>query len=77
MPELPEVETVRIVLARDLIGKKIKTVAVTNGRAVRRHKSAKDFRTLLEGHSIKSVQRLGKNLIVGLESGNHLVIHLG
>jgi formamidopyrimidine-DNA glycosylase len=77
MPELPEVETVRVMLARDLIGKKIKTVAVTNGRAVRRHKSAKDFRTLLEGHSIKSVQRLGKNLILGLESGNHLVIHLG
>jgi formamidopyrimidine-DNA glycosylase len=77
MPELPEVETVRLTLARELIGKKIKSVVVTNGRAVRRHKSAKDFRTLLEGHSIKSVQRLGKNLIVGLESGNHLVIHLG
>jgi formamidopyrimidine-DNA glycosylase len=77
MPELPEVETVRVILARDLIGKKIKSVAVTNGRAVRRHKSAKDFRTLLEGHSIKMVQRLGKNLILGLESGNHLVIHLG
>jgi formamidopyrimidine-DNA glycosylase len=77
MPELPEVETVRASLARDLVGKKIKTVTVTNGRAVRRHKSAKDFRTLLEGHSIKSVERLGKNLIVGLESGNHLVIHLG
>jgi formamidopyrimidine-DNA glycosylase len=77
MPELPEVETVRIVLARELLGKKVKTVAVTNGRAVRRHKSAKDFRVLLEGHTIKSVQRLGKNLILGLESGNHLVIHLG
>jgi formamidopyrimidine-DNA glycosylase len=77
MPELPEVETVRIVLARDLIGKKIKTVSVTNGRAVRRHKSAKDFRTLLEGRTIKSAQRLGKNLILGLDGGNHLVIHLG
>jgi len=77
MPELPEVETVRVILARDLVGKKIKAVAVTNGRAVRRHKSAKDFRTLLEGHTVKVVQRLGKNLILGLESGNHLVIHLG
>ena len=55
MPELPEVETVRASLARDLIGKKIKTVSVTNGRVVRRHKTAKDFRALLEGHSIKSV----------------------
>jgi len=77
MPELPEVETVRASLARDLIGKKIKAVTVTNGRAVRRHKTAKDFRVLLEGHSIKSAQRLGKNLIFGLDNGNHLVIHLG
>ncbi|MHB1087446.1 MAG: bifunctional DNA-formamidopyrimidine glycosylase/DNA-(apurinic or apyrimidinic site) lyase [Acidimicrobiales bacterium] len=77
MPELPEVETVRASLARDMIGRKIKSVTVTNGRVVRRHKSAKDFRALLEGHSIKAVQRLGKYLIVELDNANHLVIHLG
>ena len=77
MPELPEVETVRASLARDLIGRKIKTVAVSNGRVVRRHKTAKDFRTLLEGHSIKSAQRLGKNLVFALDNGSHLVVHLG
>jgi formamidopyrimidine-DNA glycosylase len=77
MPELPEVETVRASLARDLIGKKIKTVAVSNGRAVRRHKTAKDFRAMVEGHTIKSVQRLGKNLVLGLDNSTHLVIHLG
>ncbi len=77
MPELPEVETVRASLARDLVGKKIKAVAVTNGRAVRRHKSAKDFRALVEGRSVKSVGRLGKNLVIGLDNGSHLVIHLG
>jgi formamidopyrimidine-DNA glycosylase len=77
MPELAEVETVRASLARDLVGKKIKSVSVTNGRAVRRHKSAKDFRAMVEGHSIKSVQRLGKNLVVGLDNATHLVIHLG
>ena len=77
MPELPEVETVRASLARDVIGKKIKAVSVSNGRLVRRHKTAKDFRSMLEGHSIKSAQRLGKNLVFGLENGTHLVIHLG
>ena len=77
MPELPEVETVRASLARDLIGKKIKAAAVTNGRVVRRHKTAKDFRALVEGHTIKSAQRLGKYLIFGLDNGSHLVIHLG
>jgi formamidopyrimidine-DNA glycosylase len=77
MPELPEVETVRASLARDLVGKKIKSAAVNNGRVVRRHKSVKEFRALVEGHSLRSVERLGKNLVVGLDGGNHLVIHLG
>jgi formamidopyrimidine-DNA glycosylase len=31
----------------------------------------------IEGHTIKSAQRLGKNLIFGLENGTHLVVHLG
>lgn len=77
MPELAEVETVRVSLSRDLIGKKIKSASVTNGRAVRRHKTAKDFRAMVEGHAIKSVQRLGKNLVLGLDNSTHLVIHLG
>jgi len=77
VPELPEVETVRASLARDLIGKKIKTVTVNNGRLVRRHASAKDFRALLEGRTIKSVERLGKNLVIELDNGDHLIVHLG
>jgi formamidopyrimidine-DNA glycosylase len=77
MPELAEVETVRTSLARDLIGKRVKSASVTNGRAVRRHKTAKDFRAMVEGHAIKSVERLGKNLVIGLDNGTHLVIHLG
>ncbi|MHB2027753.1 MAG: bifunctional DNA-formamidopyrimidine glycosylase/DNA-(apurinic or apyrimidinic site) lyase [Acidimicrobiales bacterium] len=77
MPELAEVETVRASLARDLIGKRVKAVSVTNGRVVRRHKTAKEFRALVEGHSIRSVERLGKNLVLGLDNHSHLVIHLG
>lgn len=77
MPELPEVETVRLSLSRDLIGKKMKTALVTNGRVVRRHKTARDFRAMVEGHSIRSLERLGKNLIIGLDNSTHLIIHLG
>ncbi len=77
MPELPEVETVRASLARDLIGKKIKSAMVTNGRVVRRHKSAKDFRALIEGRTVKSAERLGKYLVFALDNGHHLVVHLG
>jgi formamidopyrimidine-DNA glycosylase len=77
VPELPEVETVRSSLNRDVVGKKIKSAAVTNGRAVRRHRSAKDFRDKVEGRTIKSVGRLGKYLIFALDDGGRLVIHLG
>lgn len=77
MPELPEVETVRANLAREMIGKKIKLVTVTNGRIVRRHKTVKDFRALVEGRTIRSFARLGKNLVVGLDNQSHLVVHLG
>ena len=44
---------------------------------MRRHPSAKHFRALLEGHTIKSVGRLGKYLLLTLDSGDTLVVHLG
>ena len=77
MPELPEVETLRQDLSREVPGKKIKSVSVANGRSVRRHPSAKHFRTPLEGRTIKSVGRLGKYLLMTLDSGDTLVVHLG
>ena len=52
-------------------GKKIKSVAVANGRSVRRHASAKHFRAPLEGRSIKSVGRLGKYLLMTPRQRRH------
>jgi len=77
VPELPEVETLRQDLSKEVVAKKIKAVAVTNGRSVRRHPSAKQFRALLEGRTIKSVGRLGKYLLCTLDNKDTLVIHLG
>jgi formamidopyrimidine-DNA glycosylase len=77
MPELPEVETLRQDLAKEVTGRRIKAVSVANGRSVRRHPSAKHFRALLEGRTIKGVSRLGKYLLLALDSGNTLVVHLG
>ncbi len=77
MPELPEVETLRQDLSREVVGKKIKAVAVANGRSVRRHPSAKHFRALLEGRTIKTVGRLGKYLLLTMDNGDTLVVHLG
>ena len=77
MPELPEVETIRRDLQGEVVGRKVKTVEVRNGRTVRRHPSAKHFRARLEGHTIKSIDRAGKYLLMGLDDGQTLVIHLG
>ena len=78
VPELPEVETLRLDLGKEVAGRRIKAVSVANGRSVRRHASAKHFRAQLEGRTIKWVgRRLGKYLLLTLDNRDTLVIHLG
>lgn len=77
MPELPEVETIRRELDREVSGKRIKTVEVNGNRSIRRHTNKKQFISRLEGQKISGVQRRGKYLLATLESGDLLVIHLG
>ena len=77
MPELPEVETIRQQLSKEVVGRKVKVVTITNGKAVRRHSAPKDFRAMLEGRSLKSVGRLGDYLVFGLDNSTNLVMHLG
>jgi formamidopyrimidine-DNA glycosylase len=77
MPELPEVETIRRDLEREVVGKRIKTVTVTGARSIRRHTNKKQFVSRLEGTKISGVERRGKNLILRLDSGDLLVVHLG
>ena len=77
MPELPEVETIRRDLDKEVIGKRIKSVEATGLRSIRRHKTKKNFISQLEGRKITAVQRKGKYLLLKLDDGNLLVIHLG
>lgn len=77
MPELPEVETIRRDLEREVVGRKIKLVEASGLRSIRRHKSKKDFASRLEGHKITGVQRRGKYLLLRLDGGDVLVVHLG
>ncbi len=77
MPELPEVETIRRDLDKEVVGKRIKTVEVTGMRSIRRHTQKKQFISRLEGKKILGVERKGKYLLVRLEGGDFLVIHLG
>ena len=77
MPELPEVETIRRDLDKEVVGRKIKSVEVTGLRSIRRHGTKKAFISRLEGKKITATQRRGKYLLVSLDDGDVLVIHLG
>ena len=77
MPELPEVEIVRRDLEKEVVGRKIKEVDVKLPRIVRRHANKKEFIEALVGTKIAKVDRRGKYLMLALDSGDVLVIHLG
>src|SRR5688572_27228022 len=70
MPELPEVESVRRQLAPRLEGRRILAVAVTPQLRFHHVEAAAH-------HSIGSVDRRGKYLLVELDDGLELVMHLG
>ncbi|MBV9255130.1 MAG: hypothetical protein JO054_12935, partial [Actinobacteria bacterium] len=67
MPELPEVETIRRDLDKEVVGKRIKGVDVNGLRSIRRYKTKKPFITALDGRKITAVQRKGKYLLVRLD----------
>jgi formamidopyrimidine-DNA glycosylase len=74
MPELPEVETIRRDLARCLIGRTIESVRVLRPSVL--HCSARRFRSALAGAAVRDVRRHGKVLILDLDSGLSLLVHL-
>jgi formamidopyrimidine-DNA glycosylase len=77
MPELPEVEVVRRDLEREVVGKKIKGVEVDGMRSIRRYRQRKQFTSELDGRKITAVSRRGKYLVMKLDDGNALIVHLG
>jgi formamidopyrimidine-DNA glycosylase len=78
MPELPEVETVRVGLARWVRGRRIARVDVLHPRAVRRHLAGgDDFAAVLAGRTVTDVLRRGKYLWLALDSDDAVIGHLG
>src|SRR5947207_1424747 len=75
MPELPEVETVRRVLAEKLVGLKITSYEVGKPTFYRTP-PAKALAPLI-GATIEGVGRRGKYLLLKLSGGAELVLHLG
>ena len=74
MPELPEVETIRRVLAPQLAGRTIGAVTLTHAETAA-HPSAAAFCAALPGRRILSLGRRGKYLSLQLDRGE-LVVHL-
>jgi len=74
MPELPEVETIRRQLEREILGAVIRSADVRF--AGRLNVSAAVFRRRLAGARIVSVGRRAKLLLVGLSNSWTLAIHL-
>ena len=77
VPELPEVETIRRDLDREVVGRRVKAVEVKGKRSIRRHKSGPEFRSKLEGRRVTTIRRAGKYLLLGLDGDDVLVVHLG
>jgi formamidopyrimidine-DNA glycosylase len=77
MPELPEVETIRRELERDVTGLRIKDIEVNDVRSIRRHGKKAPFVKALDGAKITRVDRRGKYLILNLDTDGVLVVHLG
>ena len=76
MAELPEAETVRRDLEKEVVGKRVKSVEVTDMRAVHRHPNKSHFVAKLEGRKIAGLQRRGTHLLFRLDGDDVLVTDL-
>lgn len=75
MPELPEVETIRRILEPQIQGLMIHNVAVNRPEVIA-HPSSNEFCKQLVGQTIDRMERRGKFLLVLLNSGDRILIHL-
>jgi len=76
MPELPEVETIRRALSRTLPGRVITAVDVRNPR-LRWPVDEGKLRKSVVGNEVLAIARRAKYLIVDLQHGCSLILHLG
>lgn len=74
MPELPEVETVKRGLQQLIVGKKISDIKIYNEKSFQADQ--KNLKTSLIGVKVTNVRRRAKVLIIDLNSGYSLVVHL-
>jgi formamidopyrimidine-DNA glycosylase len=75
MPELPEVETVRRGLVPRMVGHRI--ARLTQRRKDLRVKLPARFASRVEGRTVRAIDRRAKYLLLRLDDGQTLIVHLG
>ena len=75
MPELPEVESLRRILARSIRGRSFVTATVAEPRL--RRMIAPDLAPRITGSRIQRVSRRAKYLLIELDHDRILMVHLG
>ncbi len=76
MPELPEIEVLKRSLEPRLVGRRLRRVEIRT-RALREPLARRALRRALEGRRILALRRRAKYLLVDVEGGSTLAIHLG
>lgn len=74
MPELPEVETVKNLLAKTVLGRKIDRVSVLRAKNI--DGDADEFSSLLKGKTIKGFSRVGKFIVFHFDHDIVMISHL-
>ncbi len=77
MAELPEIETLRHDLEREVAGKRIKSVEFTGMKSLARYQNRKQVAARLEGVKVMAVKRRGLLLLFKLDSNEYLVVDAG
>jgi formamidopyrimidine-DNA glycosylase len=80
MPELPEVETIANGLHKRVAGDRIESVWI-GSKPEPLKSTAREISSMLEGAGIERVRRVGKHIVVDLQSaktpGSQWIVHLG
>ncbi|HCV37129.1 MAG TPA: hypothetical protein DF783_09385 [Acidimicrobiaceae bacterium] len=75
--ELPEIETIRRDLDREIGGRKVKSAEAASMAVLGRYRNRKSFTSSLTGRKLTSVRRVGLHLAIGLDGDDLLVIQMG
>src|SRR5690349_9252179 len=73
MPELPDIETYLAALAPRVLGRPITALRIRSPFVLR---TVEPPASAIPGHTVQTLRRLGKRIVLGLDDDLFLVIHL-